>query len=136
MLSAPAVIPAMIELNFSAGYNPADATRGGSDVNVTRSATSSDSPACSASAITGTRPAHDTRFSSSNNGGRRPRVRSVHFHRLLVPSDQDLDTPDSPTSQGISTSAPAASAPITAAGPRIQAKGASAAQGLRQPAPA
>ena len=34
----------------------------------TRSATSSDSPACSAKAITGTKPASDTRCSSSNSG--------------------------------------------------------------------
>ena len=68
MLSAPAAIPAMTEVSFPAGFTPADATRGGSDANVTRSEMSPDSPACSASAITRTSPAHDTKFSSSNSG--------------------------------------------------------------------
>lgn len=66
MLSAPAAIPAMIEVSFPAGFTPAEATR--VEASLTRSATSSDSPACSANAITGTSPAHDTRCSSSNSG--------------------------------------------------------------------
>ena len=66
MLSALAAIPAMIEVAFPAGFTPAEPTlvfpiR-------TRSAINSVSPACSANAITGTRPAHDTKRSSSNNG--------------------------------------------------------------------
>ena len=63
MLSAPAAIPAMIEVSFGVGFAAADVTR--SSANLTCSSISAESPACSASSITGTRPAHDTRFSSS-----------------------------------------------------------------------
>jgi hypothetical protein len=66
MLSAPAAIPAMIEVSLPAGFTAADFTL--VDWIATRSSISCDKPACSASAITGTRPAHDTKFSSSNNG--------------------------------------------------------------------
>ena len=66
MLSASAAIPAMIEVSFPAGFAPAEATL---DVlNRTRCPINSDSPACSANPISGTRPAHDTRFSSSKTG--------------------------------------------------------------------
>jgi hypothetical protein len=64
MLSAPAAIPAMIEVSLSVGFTAADLTLVA--LIATRSSISSDRLACSASAITGTRPAHDTRFSSSN----------------------------------------------------------------------
>jgi hypothetical protein len=67
--SAPAAIPATIEVSLPAGFTAAEATRvEPKQSNVTRSAINPDSPVCSASSITGTRPAHDTRFSSSNNG--------------------------------------------------------------------
>jgi hypothetical protein len=66
MLSASAAIPAMIEVSFPAGFTPADLTL--DPVNRTRSAINSDSPARSANPISGTRPAHDTRFSSSKTG--------------------------------------------------------------------
>jgi len=66
MLSAPAAIPAMIEATFPAGFTPAEATLVVSAQIATLSPTSFESPARSASAITGTSPAHDTRFSSSN----------------------------------------------------------------------
>ncbi len=57
-------MPAMIEVNFSAGFAPAEATL---DLRrLTRPAISADRPACSASPITGARPAHDTKCSSSN----------------------------------------------------------------------
>ena len=69
MQSAPAAIPAMIEVSFPAGFTPAEATL---DVlNLTRSAISSGRPARSANPITGTRPAHDTRCSSSKTGAAR-----------------------------------------------------------------
>ena len=95
MLSAPAAIPAMIEVTFPAGFTPAEATR-----RLTRagpaSASSSDSPACSASAITGTRPAHDTRWASSNSG---VALTTSEVVSLPVPSrcgrDPEVDTPDS-----------------------------------------
>ncbi len=66
MHSPPAAIPAMIELSFPAGFTAADFTL--VCLIATRPATSSDSPARSASAITGTSPAHDTKLVSSNNG--------------------------------------------------------------------
>ena len=66
MLSAPAAIPAMIEVSFPTGFTPAERTR--QEVIETFSPISCDSPACSASASTGTSPAHDTRFSSSKTG--------------------------------------------------------------------
>ena len=52
--------------HFPAGFTPAEATRVGPS--STRSATSSESPACSANAITGINPADDTKCSSSNSG--------------------------------------------------------------------
>ena len=58
--------PAMIEVTFPAGFTPAEATR--VSPRRTRSTTNSESPACSASAITGTSPADDTKRSSSNRG--------------------------------------------------------------------
>jgi len=64
MLSAPAAIPAMIEVSFGVGFAAPEGTR--SQPNVTYSSSSRDSPACSANASSGTSPACDTRFSSSN----------------------------------------------------------------------
>ena len=66
MQSAPAAIPAMIEVIFPAGFTPADVTL---DVlNATRSPISSDRPARSANPITGASPANDTSDSSSKIG--------------------------------------------------------------------
>ena len=64
MQSAPAAIPATIAATFPAGFAPAERTL--VVRNVTLLATSPDKPACSAKSSTGTSPAHDTRFSSSN----------------------------------------------------------------------
>ena len=66
MLSAPAAIPAMIEVTFPAGFTPAEATH--VVPSSTRWLSNADNPACSASAITGASPAHDTRCASSNSG--------------------------------------------------------------------
>ncbi len=55
MLSAPAAIPAITAVSLPAGFTPADRTL--IAVIFTRSVTSSDRPAFSASAITGTSPA-------------------------------------------------------------------------------
>jgi hypothetical protein len=60
MLSAPATIPATSALTFTAALHPP-----GLD-SATCSPTSSDRPARSANAITGTRPTADTKLSSSN----------------------------------------------------------------------
>ena len=66
MQSAPAAIPAMTAVSFPAGFAPADATL---DVlNTTLSAISSTKRVCSANPITGTKPAHETRRSSSKTG--------------------------------------------------------------------
>ena len=64
MLSAPAAIPAMIAVSFAVALAAPDLTR--SQTNRTCSSSSRDSPACSANSNTGTRPACDTRLSSSN----------------------------------------------------------------------
>ena len=60
MLSAPATIPAISALTFTAGLHPPGAP------SVTFPATRSDNPARSARAITGTNPTADTKLSSSN----------------------------------------------------------------------
>lgn len=66
MQSAPAAIPAMTALTLPAGFTAADLTL---VVPIaTLAETSSDRPARSANAITGTSPAHDTRLSSSKVG--------------------------------------------------------------------
>ena len=59
MLSAPASIPPTIEATFSPGLAPL------SVATVRRSSVTVRRPAASASAITGTRPADDTKFGSS-----------------------------------------------------------------------
>jgi hypothetical protein len=64
MQSAPAAIPATIAETFPAGFTPAEATL--QVLNRTRSPISSVRPVRPANPITGTSPAHDTRFSSSN----------------------------------------------------------------------
>src|SRR5277367_110732 len=64
MQSAPAHIAAIRVTNFGAGLAAPDLIR--DSVMRTFSSSSRDRPACSASVITGTRPAHDTRLSSSN----------------------------------------------------------------------
>ena len=64
MLSAPAAIPAMIDVSFATGFAAPDRIR--SSTNRTCSPSSRDSPACSAKASNGTSPALDTRLSSSN----------------------------------------------------------------------
>ena len=64
MLSAPHIMPAMIVVSFPAALTAPEATR------VLGSSTCSpinrERPVCSASSITGTKPAADTRFGSSN----------------------------------------------------------------------
>ena len=64
MLSAPHIMPAMIVVSFPAGLTAPDRTRvlGRS----TCSPINRERPACSASSSTGTKPAADTRFCSSN----------------------------------------------------------------------
>ncbi len=102
MHSAPAAIPAMIEVIFPAGFTPADATR--DDLNPTRSAISPDSPARSARPITGTRPACDTMFASSKTGVARDHsCGSFTGSAFSVRQDQDLDNPDSSHPEGTFT---------------------------------
>ena len=64
MLSAPHIIAAMIEVSFPAGFTAPDFTR--ADGRSTCSSINSERPVCSASSSTGTNPAADTRFRSSN----------------------------------------------------------------------
>ena len=95
MLSAPAAIPAMIEVSFPAGFTPAEATF--DTLNLTRCPISSDSPARSARAITGTRPAHDTKCSSSNTGVARDHTSgNFTLSAFWTRCNQELHTPDSP----------------------------------------
>ena len=69
MQSAPAHIPAITVASFGAGFAAPDLIRGA--VIETFSANIAGSPVCSASVITGTSPAYDTRLSSSNTADRR-----------------------------------------------------------------
>jgi hypothetical protein len=64
MLSAPASRPPMIDVSFGVGFAAPERTN--SLVNATCSSNNSDNPVCSASSSTGTNPAHDTKFMSSN----------------------------------------------------------------------
>ncbi|BBU21140.1 hypothetical protein MYXE_09290 [Mycobacterium xenopi] len=64
MLSAPHIIPATIEVSLPAGLTAPDFTR--VDGRSTRSLINSERPVCSASSSTGTNPAADSRFCSSN----------------------------------------------------------------------
>lgn len=67
-------------------------------------ATSRDNPARSASAITGTRPAHDTRFSSSNRASARDDLcHNLAESAFRQPLDQDLSNPHLCGSEGTST---------------------------------
>jgi hypothetical protein len=92
----------MIAVNLPAGFTPADLTRVA--LTATLLEISSDKPARSASAITGTRPAHDTRFSSSNCGCARDQP-SGNFtvSAFLDCVNQDVDTPDSLDPEGTSS---------------------------------
>jgi hypothetical protein len=118
MLSAPAAIPAMIEVSLPAGFAPADFTL------VAPIATlpeiSSDRPACWASAITGTSPAYDTRLSSSNSGCARDQPSGSFTGGAFSDRvNQDVDTPDSLDPEGtLSFNAPNVALLV----PRIEAK--------------
>jgi len=102
MQSAPAAIPAMTEVSLPAGFTPADLTF--VVLNVTRSPISSDRPARSASAITGTSPAHDTRCSSSNSSVARDHASgSFTLSAFWLGPNQDVDTPDSSDPEGTSS---------------------------------
>ena len=64
MQSAPAHMPAISVASFGAGLADPDLILRLRDVDLLGEQTGR--PVCSASAITGTNPAHDTRWSSSN----------------------------------------------------------------------
>ena len=107
MLSAPAAIPAMIEVSLPAGFTPAEATRVEAEPRP-GSAISPDSPACSASAITGDQPRARHQIARHRTAAWPWTTHEVVS--LSVPSwvrdDQDVDTPDSSGPEGTSTSAP------------------------------
>jgi hypothetical protein len=89
----------MIEVIFPAGFAPAEATLAA--LIATLAEISSDSPARSASAITGTRPANDTRFSSSNSGVACDQAwDSCTESAFRCNGDQDFDNPDCPCTEG------------------------------------
>lgn len=100
MLSAPAQIPAITLVSLSVGVHPAEATLVVAP-SATLSAISSESPACSASAITGATRAHDTRLGSSKPT--RARVQSWDSRTdsaSWVRQDLDFDNPDSLSAAG------------------------------------
>ncbi len=101
MLSAPAAMPATIDVSFPAGFAPADFTLVAAAAIWTRSAISRDKPARSASASTGANPAYDTRLTSSNTAVARDHASgsftSSAFRRN---NDQGLDNPDPPCAKG------------------------------------
>jgi hypothetical protein len=99
MLSAPAAIPATIEVILPAGLDAADLTLVAPI--ATRSSINSDNPARSASAITGTRPANDTKFTSSNSGtARHEPCGNFTTGAFSDRVNQDFDTPDSLDPEG------------------------------------
>src|SRR6266508_1842599 len=101
MLSAPAAIPATIEVILPAGFTPADLTFVA--CNTTRSSISSDKPARSANPITGASPANDTRRSSSKIGMARDHASgSFTISAFWLGPDQDVDTPDPSDPEGTS----------------------------------
>ena len=107
MLSAPAAIPAMIEVSFPAGFAPAEATLDVLNLTRCRDQLRQARPARpTPSAGPGPRTTRDSRH-------RRPvwPATSHQVASLSVPSadwlDQELDTPDSPSPEGTSTSRPA-----------------------------
>ena len=100
MLSAPAHIPAIRVASFGAGLADPDLILG--SAMWTFSANNSGRPVCSASAITGTSPAHDTRLSSSNTAESRGEL-VRHLHRKCLSRtgpDCCVRTSNHPSSEG------------------------------------
>ena len=117
MLSAPHTMPAMIVVSFPAGFTAPETTRvlGRS----TCSPINCERPVCSASSSTGTKPAADTRFCSSNTADP-PRTYAMIAPKM--PSEpgtiDDFNNRYCPSSEGIF----AVHTPITQRPtPRIQA---------------
>jgi hypothetical protein len=93
---------ARTQVSFPAGFTPAEATAVA--VNDTRSLINSDRPARSASAITGTSPAHDTRFSSSKTGVARDHTSgSFTISAFSERLNEGLDNPHSFDPEGTSS---------------------------------
>jgi hypothetical protein len=127
MLSAPAAIPAMIEVSLPAGFTPAEVTLLACGSSTTRSEINSDNPARSARPITGASPANDTRCSSSKTGAARDQpCDSLTESAFRNQVDLDLNNPDSPDPEGtFSINAPNDQLPIH--GLRLRAHRASSA---------
>ena len=101
MLSAPASIPATIALIFPCGFDPTEVDR------WTFSATIAGRSHDSASRITGSKPAHDTRFGSSKTGAPPDHpCCSFTLSAFWIQINQDFSTPDSSVLKGTSTSDP------------------------------
>jgi len=100
MLSAPHIMPAMIEVSFPTGFTAPDFTR--VEDRPTCSPINRESPACSANFSTGTKPAADTKFCSSNTADSTVNVcddcTENAFRRV---GKCDLNTHDYPSSEGI-----------------------------------
>src|SRR5258705_7711315 len=100
MLSAPHIMPAMIVVSFPAGLTAPDFTRvlGRS----TCSPINRERPVCSANSSTGTRPAADTRFRSSNTAD--PTANVCHDctgNAFRNADNYDVDNRYCPSSGGI-----------------------------------
>src|SRR6476660_10107326 len=94
MLSASASRPPMTDVSFGVGFAAPDFTN--SLVNRTCSSNNSDNPVCSASSSTGTSPAHDTKFTSSNTAA--PRSQACDNFTESAPRSEEhtseLQSPD------------------------------------------
>jgi hypothetical protein len=118
MLSAPHIIAAMMEVSLPTGLTAPDLTR--VDGSSTCSPINRESPVCSANSSTGTNPAADTRFCSSNTAD--PRVNvcdDCTGNAFLNAGQRDFTNRYCPSSEGIF---PVHTPIRTPAHPRIQAK--------------
>src|SRR5215207_1063112 len=100
MQSAPQAIPAMIEVSFPTGLTAPDFTR--VDGRSTCSPINSESLVCSANSNTGTKPAADTRFGSSNTADPTVNVYDeCTENAFLNTGKNDFDNRYCPSSEGI-----------------------------------
>ena len=98
--SAPQAIPATIEVSLPTGLTAPDFTR--VDGRSTCSPIDSESPVCSANSSTGTKPAADTRFGSSNTAESTVNVYDECTENAFLSSGQDrLQHSYCPSSEGI-----------------------------------
>ena len=99
MLSAPAHMPATTVASFGAGLAAPDLIRGAAIQTFLSSRRPR--PVCSANVITGTNPAHDTRWSSSNTAESDANLwDTLTGSAFLAPGDCLFENFDHPSSEG------------------------------------